>query len=130
MDDDPRPAGLCTVCRWSCYLDDDGNLPWHLPTIALRATRQKGRPCSGTGLPPLTEGRCASCSRIFTLTWDGRIPEHSKSGGPTSSSILAGSHCEGGGRAPRHPNLSIADSTADFEVRITALGQPGTGRRR
>jgi hypothetical protein len=130
MDDDPRLTGLCAVCRRSCYLDDDGNMPWRLPTISLRATHRKGCPCRGAGLPPVTEGRCMVCSRIFGLTWDGRIPEHSKSGSPTRPSILAGSHCEGGSRAPRGRNLPLDDCTADFEIRITALVQPGTGRRR
>lgn len=127
-EDDPRPTGSCAVCYRSCYLDSTGNLPWHLPTIALRPTHEKGQPCRGTGSPPTTHGTCATCCQRFSLS-HGNIPDHYVPVRRRTSVVVNKRRCEGSSRAPRDPALPLGDSKADRGIRITATGHPGSGRR-
>ena len=93
MSEDLRPKGNCPVCYQSFFLDSIGNLPWHFPTIRLRATRGK-KGCPGSGRPPVSKGRCPTCSQFFGLSSNGTIPSHSAGGKGKKS-------CTGGDRTPR-----------------------------
>lgn len=124
MTETGRATGLCPVCHQSFYLNADGFMPTHLPTAALRASRRRGAPCYGTGQPPITRSRCAVCGRLYRITNFGTIATH-----PVGRSTKT-KNCPGSDRQPRDPTLPLQDSQTDFEIRITAVGQPGTGRRR
>ena len=67
------------------------------------------------------QGKCTRCYRVFPLNSDGNIPYH-------AGSVVG--ICDGTSQPPwRDPDALLDDSKDDFEIKITARGHPGTGRR-
>lgn len=73
------------------------------------------------------KGKCQVCYQLFPLKPKGQtIPWHRVG--------ITGEGCPGVGRPPvqkpQNAKKPLPDSRDDFEIRITALGHPGTGKRR